>query len=289
MKNAIIIDGNSLVYRMYFASVAMKLKSPNLDVKRQTIRMAYSMCFNLVWNKEWDFKIVAFDSKEKLIRKQYFEAYKENRKPMPEDLVNILPELKRIFDKFGFIILAMPTYEADDLIGSFVSLATKNDIHCEVYTSDRDLLQLINQNTIVNLFKTGISKIVSYDEKTFIDEYHFKPKLIVDYKALAGDSSDNFPGINGIGPKTAQNLLEQFSGGVDDIYGHLESLSKNLREKLLLGKESCYICKEIATIVTNLFDSDDINKLKPLPIRKDVINSDINAYNFTIFQKYFKN
>lgn len=290
MEKAIIIDGNSLIYRLYYASVAMKTKAPNIDIKRQTIKMTYSICFNLVWNKDWDYKIAAFDSKAPLIRKQLLEAYKENRRPMPDDLVNILPTLKEIFDKFGFILFAKNGYEADDLIGSFINLASKHaDIECEIYTSDRDLLQLINKNTNVNLFKKGITEIKRYDEKIFEDEFHFNPKLIIDYKALSGDNSDNFPGINGIGPKTANNLLIKYPGGIDDIYSHLDEINKNNKEKLIAGKESCYVCKTIATIDQNLFDEADINLLKSLPIRNDVIENDITALNFEIFKKYFNN
>ena len=289
MKKALLIDANSLIYRLYFATEAIKNKNPRIDIKRQTIKLLYSICFSLVFNKEYDFKIAAFDSKEKLIRKQAFENYKANRKPMPDDLVFILPELKHIFELFGFVLLAKGGYEADDLIGSFSNEANKNDIYCTIYTSDRDLLQLITNKTDVDLFKKGISDTMKYDEQTFINDYGFKPNLIPDYKALAGDNSDNYHGVNGIGPKTAKNLLKTYSEGIDAIYTHLDEIKSSIRSKLLEGKEACYLCKEIAVINVNLFNNRNLEAFKALPIQYETLESTVIALGFSTFYKYFDN
>ena len=289
MKKALLIDANSLIYRLYFATEAIKNKDPKIDIKRQTVKLLYSICFSLAFNEEYDFKIAAFDSKEKLIRKQAFENYKANRKPMPDDLVNILPELKHIFELFGFVLLAKPGYEADDLIGSFSNEASKLDIYSTIYTSDRDLLQLINNKTSVDLFKKGISDVIKYDEAGFIKDYGFNPSLIPDYKALAGDNSDNYHGVDGIGPKTAKELLKTYKNGIDEIYKHLNDIKESIRTKLIEGNEACYLCKEIAVINSSLFNDKNLDAFKALPIMYDNLESNITALGFSSFYKYFDN
>ncbi len=289
MKKAIIIDANSLIYRLYFAAEAMKIKATNIDVKRQTIKMLYSICFHLVWTQDYEYKIACFDSKEKLIRKDQLEAYKSNRKPMPLELVDSLPTIKEVFEQFGFLLLAKPGYEADDLIGSFVKLANMNDIKCDVYTSDKDLLQLINEQTTLHMFVKGISNIKSFNPSSFLEEFGFCSNLIPDFKALAGDSSDNYHGIAGIGTKTASTLLKTYSKGIDDIYLHLDEIKSSIKNKLIAGKNDCYLCKNIATIDQSLFLEQNINFLLALPIKKDELKKSIYSLNFQAFFKYFKN
>ncbi|MBR4485792.1 5'-3' exonuclease [bacterium] len=289
MKKALLIDANSLIYRLYFATEAIKNKNPKIDIKRQTVKLLYSICFSLVFNEEYDFKIAAFDSKEKLIRKQAFENYKANRKPMPDDLVFILPELRHVFELFGFVLLAKPGYEADDLIGSFSNEASKLDIYSTIYTSDKDLLQLINNKTSVDLFKKGISDVMKYDEANFIKDYGFNPNLIPDYKALAGDNSDNYHGVDGIGPKTAKELLQTYKNGIDEIYKHLDDIKESIRLKLIEGKDACYLCKEIAVINSNLFNDKNLDAFKALPIMYENLESTITALGFSSFYKYFDN
>ena len=292
---AILIDANSLIYRLYYASLSINKKaevnktSNHVDVQRITIKMLYSICFKLVWDKEWDFKIAAFDSKEKLIRKQQFEAYKSNRKPMPDELVELLPTIRKIFSEFGFVLLAKPGYEADDLIGSFASCASQDGIKCNIYTSDHDLLQLIDANIQVCMFQKGISKMQTEDEQTFKEEYGFTPKLMIDYKALAGDNSDFYHGIKGIGPTTAKDLLIKYPGGVSEIYNHLDDLPKKTRELLEKGKDDCDLFKNIATINCSLFTNHNINLFKAKPIQVNQIKDHVYKDGFSAFYSYFNN
>ena len=291
--NAILIDANSLIYRLYYASLSINKKaddnqtSNHVDVQRITIKMLYSICFKLVWNIKWDFKIAAFDSKEKLIRKQQFEAYKSNRKPMPDELVELLPTIRKIFSAFGFVLLAKPGYEADDLIGSFASCASKDDIKCDIYTSDHDLLQLINPNIQVCMFQKGISKMQTENEASFKQEYGFTPKLMIDYKALAGDNSDFYHGIKGIGPTTAKKLLIKYPGGVSDIYAHLDEIPKKTRDLLEKGRDDCDLFKNIATINCSLFTNHNINLFKAKPIEVDQIKDKVYQDGFSAFYSYF--
>lgn len=293
--NAILIDANSLIYRLYYASLSINKKAAEnntnnrVDVQRITIKMLYSICFKLVWNKEWDFKIAAFDSKEKLIRKQQFEAYKSNRKPMPDELVELLPTIRKIFSDFGFVLLAKPGYEADDLIGSFACSASKDEIKCDIYTSDHDLLQLIDPNIQVCMFQKGISKMQTENEQTFKEQYGFMPKLMIDYKALAGDNSDFYHGIKGIGPTTAKNLLIKYPGGVNEIYAHLADIPKKTRELLEKGKDDCDLFKNIATINCSLFTNHNINLLKAKPIATNQIKDNVYKDGFSAFYSYFNN
>ena len=174
----------------------------------------------------------------------------------------------------GIHYAALDNYEADDLIGSFVKKMNNHNISVDIYSSDRDLLQLVTPLTNYHMFKVGLSKTILYTIDNFSSLFYgLKPKQVVDFKAIVGDSSDNFSGIKGIGPKTAANLLQKY-GSLSEIYQHINELSQKNQQILANdeNKKSCQICYQIAKIKNDLFLSESIDKF----LKKDIYFEDFN-------------
>ncbi len=210
--------------------------------------------------ENYDYVFVAFDHKKTTFRNEKLEEYKANRKPMPDDLRSQLPIIHAFLDSLGIYHLSQEGYEADDLIGSYCNLMNKNNIKVEVFTSDKDMLQLVNELTNVNLFKTGISETVKHELSNFANLYHgLTPKQVVDFKAIVGDGSDNFCGIKGIGPKTAIDLLIKY-GSFQNIYNNLAQLTSTQAKKFIDNKACGELCYDIATIRCNLFENKVIDE-----------------------------
>ncbi len=214
----------------------------------------------LLYEGNYDYVFVAFDHKKTTFRNEKLEVYKANRKPMPDDLRVQLPMINSFLDTLGVSHLSVEGYEADDLIGSYCKLMNQNGIEVEVFSSDKDMLQLVNEHTHVNLFKTGISETVKHEVGNFSNLYHgLKPCQVVDFKAIVGDGSDNFCGIKGIGPKTAVDLLIKF-GSFQNIYNNLSQLSKGQAQKFIDNKACGELCYDIATIRCELFKDRQIDE-----------------------------
>jgi DNA polymerase-1 len=191
---------------------------------------------------------VAFDLPQPTFRHLKYDGYKAKRKKMPEELAVQIPLLKELLTLMGIKILSLPGYEADDVIGT---MAKRSDVMTYVLTGARDSLQLIDDTTHVVLTKRGITETLILDEDGLKKEFGLTPSQVVDYKALAGDTSDNIPGVPGIGEKTALNMLESYST-LDGVYSHLDEFSEKTREKMLAGKDLAYLSYFLATIDANV-------------------------------------
>ncbi len=214
----------------------------------------------LLYEGNYDYCFVAFDHKKITFRNEKLEEYKANRKPMPDDLRSQLPIIHSFLDQLGVTHLSQEGFEADDLIGSYCKLMNQNGIVVEVFSSDKDMLQLVNENTHVNLFKTGISETVKHELSNFANLYNgLKPCQVVDFKAIVGDGSDNFCGIKGIGPKTAAELLIKF-GSFQNIYNNISQLPAGQAKKFIDNKASGELCYDIATIRCDLFKEKNIDE-----------------------------
>lgn len=183
---------------------------------------------------------------------------------------------------------ARDNYEADDLIGSFVKKMNDNNISVDIYSSDRDLLQLITPLTNYHMFKVGLSKTTLYTNNNFSSLFYgLKPNQVVDFKAIVGDSSDNFTGIKGIGPKGAANLLQKY-GSLNEIYRHINELSQKNQQILSNdeNKKSCQICHQIAQIKDDLFLSQSIDKFVKKNINLEEFNKIIDHLKIPSLKKY---
>ena len=269
-KKFVIIDAMALAYKGYYAFISR----PLMTSKGEPTSAVYgfvSQLLKIIEDTKPDYIAVAFDSKEKTFRHEKYENYKSSREEMPEDMIQQISRIKEIIEAFKIPIYILPGYEADDLIGTAVKKASKAGFICYAITPDKDFIQLVSDN--VKLIKPGktTDEIVIIDEDKVREEYGFEPKQMIDYLALVGDSSDDIPGVAGIGPKTALPLIQKFKT-LENIYKNLDKIEKqSIANKLIENKENAFLSKELATINTEVpfeinfeeakFQQPDLEKL----------------------------
>ena len=245
----LILDGNSVINRAYFGVRPLTTRD---GLYTHAIYGFLNILERMEKEEQPDAVCVAFDLHGPTFRHLKYDGYKATRHGMPEELAMQMPVMKDVLRAMNIPIYECQGWEADDVIGTVGKICSNNGWECVVVTGDRDSLQLIDQNVHVKLVisKPGQTVATLYDEEKFRAEYGFEPKRLIDLKALMGDSSDNIPGVAGVGPKTATELLLKF-GTLDGVYEHLSdaSIRPKLREKLEAGKENAYLSYELATIV----------------------------------------
>lgn len=245
-KKLAIIDGKSVFYRGYYAM-------PNLSTKDGTptggVFGFASMALEVLRRLQPDYVCVAWDKPKTNIRKrlELYPQYKANRKPPPPDFYEQIPILHELLDAFGWPLYELDDYEADDIMGTLAVQATAKDIETMLITSDLDMLQLINSHVHVFALKKGLSNIELYSPASFEAKYDIEVEQFLDLKSLKGDSSDNIPGVPGIGEKGAVGLLKEFKT-LDGVYDNLDLIRETTRKKLEAGKELAYLSKQLAAI-----------------------------------------
>ena len=244
----LILDGNSVINRAYFG---VKPLTNREGLYTHAIYGFLNILERMEKEEQPEAVCVAFDLHGPTFRHLRYEGYKANRHGMPEELAQQMPVMKDVLRAMNIPIYECQGWEADDVIGTVGRICAREDWECVIVTGDRDSLQLIDDHVHVKLVisKPGQTTAALYTEQTFREEYGFEPKKLIDLKALMGDSSDNIPGVAGVGPKTAKELLAKF-GSLDGVYEHLEdpSIRPKLREKLEKDKENAYLSYELATI-----------------------------------------
>ncbi len=246
MKRVILVDGNNLMFRSYYATAYRGDIMRNSKGFPTNALYGFVSMINKIINEEKPIYIaVAFDI-GKNFRKQKYDFYKEGRHETPDDLIKQMPIARKILTAMGIKYLELEPYEADDIIGTLAKMADLDpEYDATIISSDRDLLQLISDVVDVKLLKqTGYIK---YNPTTFKLDYGIDPIKIIDLKALAGDSSDNIPGVKGIGEKTALKLLQDY-GSLENIYANITSIKGKTKEKLETDKDNAFMSKDIATI-----------------------------------------
>lgn len=245
-KKFVIIDGKSVFYRGYYAM-------PNLGTKdgRPTggVFGFATMALEVIKRLKPDYVAVAWDKPKTNIRKRLamYPEYKAGRKPPPPDFYEQIPILHELLDAFGWPLYELDDYEADDIMGALAVQARTAGLNTLLVTSDMDMLQLVNGNVHVYALKTGLSNIELYSPKTFEAKHGIRVDQYLDFKALKGDSSDNIPGVPGIGEKGALELLKTYET-LDGIYDNLALIKDTLSKKLIAGKDMAYLSKELARI-----------------------------------------
>lgn len=257
MDKLIIIDGNSLINRAYYALPPLLTKDGHIY---NAVFGFTNIVIKLLSEHKPSHMVVAFDAGRKTFRNEIYSDYKGTRKAMPEELRCQLEPLKTLLKEMGIKTIEKLGIEADDIIGT---IAKNVGYKCVILTGDRDCLQLIDDNTEVWLTKHGISEILSINTRQLKEEFGLTPSQVVDLKALMGDASDNIPGVAGIGEKTAKNLLDQYET-VENVYKNIDSISGKLKEKLIAGQELCKMSYVLATIKT---DADIEYKLDDFKIK----------------------
>lgn len=254
MLNLVLIDGNSLLNRAFYATKHLTTKS---GIPTNAVFGFTKLLLKIIGDIKPDRLIVTFDLKAPTFRHKMYEGYKATRKPMPDDLAAQLGMLKSLLQSMRIAMCEKAGYEADDLIGT---LSHKFEgVKSIVITGDRDSYQLIDERTDVYLTKTGVSDLLKLNKDNFQSIIGYAPEQVIEMKALMGDSSDNIPGVAGIGEKTALSLVTQF-GSLDGVYSNLDSLPSSVRSKLEKGKDTAYLSKELATIDRNVDLSVDLDE-----------------------------
>ncbi len=244
MKKLIAIDGNSLMFRAYYAiQTAMTSRD---GVPTNALHGFTSMLIKLI-EMEPDYMLVAFDMHGGTFRHDTYTDYKAGRRETPEDLIPQFPALKELLAAMGIRVCECFRYEADDILGTISKMAEKEDISTLIVTGDRDALQLVSDKTHVLLTKKGITETVEFDEAKLMEEHGLSPARMIDLKALMGDSSDNIPGIKGVGEKTAKGLLAKY-GDLEGVLANAANEKGALQKKLLEGADSARMSYRIGTI-----------------------------------------
>ncbi len=269
-KRLAIIDGKSVFYRGYYAM-------PNLATKDGTptggVFGFAAMALEVIRRLKPDYVAVAWDKPKTNIRKrlEIYPEYKAGRKPAPPDFYEQIPVLHELLEAFGWPLYELDDYEADDIMGTLAVQASEAGIETMLVTSDLDMLQLVNEKVKVYALKKGLSNIDLYSPESFREKYGIDVHQFLDLKALKGDSSDNIPGVPGVGEKTAVQLLQEHQT-LDTIYDNLVLIKDSVRKKLESGKESAYMSKKLAAIWLDA------------PLKLDLVRMDGHHANPTVIQ-----
>ena len=259
----LLIDGNSVLFRAFYATSYGNIMKTSKGVYTNAVYAFANMLNKAIKTIKPDYCAVAFDKGKHTFRHDIAPDYKAGRKETPEELIMQFPLVRDMLKAYNIPYLEYDTIEADDIFGS---LAKKYDMETCILSSDRDMLQLIDDTTSVYVMRKGMSDIAKMDETALKDEYGLKPYQIIDYKGLAGDKSDNIKGVEGVGDKTAVKLLNDYDT-CEGIYDHINEIKGKLQEKLIRDKDSCFLSKQLATIKT---DVEIDKKLEDLKLDIDV-------------------
>ncbi len=277
-KRLVIIDGKSVFYRGYYAMSGLRTSD---NIPTGGVYGFATMAIEVIRRLNPEYIAVAWDKPKTNIRKRLklYPEYKAGRKPAPPDFYEQIPILHELLEALGWPLYEMDDFEADDIMGTLAIQASRKGIETILITSDLDLLQLVSDNIKVYVLKTGLSNIELYSPKTFEAKHHLKVQQFLDLKALKGDSSDNIPGVSGIGEKTATDLLTEFND-LDNIYDNLALINPKVSEKLIRDKKMAYLSKELARIWTNAPIKLDLKAMDGSKLKVDDLIKLLNKLQF---------
>lgn len=244
MDTIALLDGNSLLYRAFFA--LPPLTAPD-GRPTGAVHGFLNMLFKIIDTAKPDYMAVAFDEHGPTFRHLQYKDYKAGRAETPDDLIPQFGYIKEILASMGIAAVTKQGYEADDFLGTLSKKAEDAGMHTVIVTGDKDALQLVGGNTEVWMTHKGISETEIFTEEHLMEKYGIRPDRVPDLKGLMGDSSDNIPGVKGVGEKTALNLLHTYDS-IDDIYADIDSVKGKLRDKLIEGRDSAFFSRSLATI-----------------------------------------
>jgi len=280
MSKILLIDGNSVLFRGFYATCYGNIMKTSAGVYTNAIYAFANMLNKALKMIEPDYCVVAFDKGKHTFRHELNPDYKGGRKETPPELAPQFAIVREMMDAYNIKYLEYDDIEADDIIGT---MAKRYDLDTCILSSDRDLLQLIDNTTAVYVMRKGMSDIGKMNEEALMDEYGLKPYQIIDYKGLAGDKSDNIKGVEGVGDKTAVKLLVDYDT-CEGIYEHIDEIKGKLKEKLIADKDSCFLSKKLATIKTDVEIDWDLETFK-LNINNETKNEFFKKYEMNSLVK----
>ncbi len=259
MKTFLLVDGHALIYRSYFAIPPFKTKD---GFPTNAIYGFFTIITKAIKDFNPTYLTILYDTPKPTFRKKLYKNYQIHRPKSQDDMIIQIPKLKEILDTGNIYQLEMEGFEADDLIGTITSNTLDKDIKKIILTGDKDIFQLINSSTYVMTPQIGFNSAILYDEEQVVRKLKITPSLIPDYKALAGDPSDNYPGAKGIGPKTAANLINEYKS-IENLYKNINIIKDERVKRILIDqKENVFISKELAKIKKDVKINFDLNKSK---------------------------
>ncbi len=261
----LVLDGNSILNRAYYGIKLLTTKDGQYTNGIYGFLTTFEKVKELI---KPDYVAIAFDLKKPTFRHKMYEAYKGQRKGMPEELAQQMPVLKELLKLLGYKIVVCQGYEADDILGTLAKACEETGNECVLATGDRDSLQLVSPSVTVRLTvtKMGRPEATLYDEVQIMETYGVKPKQLIDIKAIQGDTSDNIPGVKGIGQKGAADLIQRF-GNLDYIYDNIDTIDvkPGIRKKLIEDKESAFLSRKLGEIYTDVPIEKDLQAYTPQP------------------------
>ncbi len=287
IETAVVVDGNSLAYRAYYATLPQVQYclahgiAPNNAIKLMSI-----MALKILREHAPRYALIAFDEGKKTFRNDLFEPYKANRPKTPPELIDQMAAVREIMPHCGYRVCSRGDMEADDVIGSFAALTERNGVPCKIFSSDRDMLQLVGPLTEVHQPKKGVTEIQVHSAANFaaLNE-GLAPGQIPDYKGIVGDSSDNLPGVRGIGKKTGVALILKY-GSLESVFAHLSDLPASQQKLLRAGEETARLCKRLATIQTDLFAGVPLDSFQRLPQQAETLMDRFRKYKINNMDRY---
>lgn len=260
-KTFVIVDAMAMAYKAYFSFISRPLKTSKGE-PTSAVYGFVNQLLKVLEDHKPDYIAVATDSKEKTFRHEMYKEYKATREEMPEDMIPQIGRIKDIVKFMNIPLYILPGYEADDIIGTAVKLAEKKGMISYAVTPDKDYMQLVTDKIIIARPGKGTDEVIFYDARKVKEAYGFEPQQMIDYLALVGDSSDNIPGVKGIGEKTALPLIQEF-GTIENLYRNINKISKEgIRKKLIENKENALLSKKLATINCSVPMDFDFEKAK---------------------------
>lgn len=271
MRKLVLIDGHAILHRAYHALPPTFTNKEG--VSTNAVYGFTTMLLRVLTDLKPDYLVVAFDLPQPTFRSQQYTAYQAKRPEMQGNLVEQIPLVHELLETLKVEHFEVGGYEADDVIGTLARQAKGETV---IVTGDRDMLQLVDKNTKVCVPVKGLAETKTYDEKLIEEEFGVKSSQWVDVKALKGDASDNYPGVRGIGPKTAQDLIAKYKT-LEEVYKNLGKLEPKVAKKLAEGAESAGMGKKLATIVTDV------------PVHLDLEKADVAKINWQSGVEYMRN
>lgn len=277
-KQIYVVDVSSMFFRAFYA---IRPLTSSTGVPVNAVYGFISMIVKLMKDKNPDHIVFCYDRKEPSFRKNLYSEYKANRSEMPEEMQVQMPYLKQVAQLLGICDMELDGFEADDLIGTVAQLAQKEDYDVFIVSGDKDFCQLVNKN----VFLYDTMKELIYDEQAVKEKHGVHPAQFIDYLAITGDTSDNIPGVAGIGPKGAQKLIEQF-GTLEEVYSNLDKISSaSIQQKLAQSKEQAFLSKKLVTIVCDAPISQTIEDFKLGSFKTEELRAFLQDLNFKSFEK----
>jgi len=278
MKKLVLIDGSALLHRAFHAMPGLTNSSGQVV---NAVYGFFSMFLSVLNEQQPDYIVIAFDRSKPTIRQAMFAGYHQHRPPMDSSLSDQAGLIDELLAKMKVDVVSSEGYEGDDVIGTFAHQANEldQDLEVVIVTGDRDMLQLVNKKTKVLMLITGMTKTALFDEALVEEKYGVTSSQFIDYKALIGDASDGYPGITGIGPKTAASLLQEY-GTFEALYEKISSLPEKTALKLATDAEQGALAKKLAAIITDAPVHLRLNECKVSDLDIEGVRAGFEAHNF---------